>query len=185
MLLWILSASPIFTPKRYNLTVNDEENSPGCHGRVGDSHCINTPGCQTVKFLWAVHAKCQWKAKKGGAFTIICQLGKIVIINTENTKVVENTDKWWHLRGGLDITDYSRGLKHKRRRATEAIAPASYIGKSLKCLHEMRIVKFVADGRKKNKRSPLVGVFVDSSVLVVFCRLSFQERRLSVRMRWP
>lgn len=152
---------------------------------MGDSHCINTPGCQTVKFLWTVHAKCQWKAKKGGAFTIICQLGKIVIINTENTKVVENTDKWWHLRGGLDITDYSRGLKHKRRRATEAIAPASYIGKSLKCLHEMRIVKFVADGRKKNKRSPLVGVFVDSSVLVVFCRLSFQERRLSVRMRWP
>lgn len=48
----------------------------------------------------------------------------------------------------------------------------------------MRIVKFVSDGRKK-KKIPLAGVFVDSSVLVVFCRLSFQERRLSVRMRWP
>lgn len=48
-------------------TINDEENSPGSHGRVGDSHCINTPGCQTVKFLWTLHAKCQWKAN-GGRF---------------------------------------------------------------------------------------------------------------------
>lgn len=35
------------------------ESSPGRHGRVGESHRINTPGCQTIKFRCTLHAKCQ------------------------------------------------------------------------------------------------------------------------------
>lgn len=46
----------------------DEESSPCLYGRVGDSPCINTPGCQTVKFLWVLRTKCQRNPATGGAF---------------------------------------------------------------------------------------------------------------------
>lgn len=61
----------------------DEESSPCYHGRVGDARCINTPGCQTVKFLLVLPAKCPRKPATGEAFG---HLGAVEIIYIEKQK---------------------------------------------------------------------------------------------------
>lgn len=44
---------------KQQLRMMNGESSPCRHGRVGESHRINTPGCQTVKFSCTLHAKCR------------------------------------------------------------------------------------------------------------------------------
>lgn len=61
------------------------ESSPGRHGRVGESHRINTPGCQTVKFRCTLHAKCQLRTNWESLDHV--RIAATVLKKINNTKV--------------------------------------------------------------------------------------------------
>lgn len=78
----------------------DEESSPCYHGRVGDSRRINTPGCQTVKFLRLLRAKCQRDPAAGSVWPFGSCGNKSIIEEKETlkegrkNKAVSNCAPW-------------------------------------------------------------------------------------------
>lgn len=147
-----------------------KKSSPCRHGRVGESYCINTPGCQTVKFLWTLRAKCQLKTNWEKPLTI-WKLG-------QQLKTNQSTTLRWktglHLRRGLDRTAWKSEITQGNKTETQEYKTSSGISNNrwvMSWLNTRNQFRY----HSRRVRCPTACCCV--------C-LSFQKLCLSIRMRW-